>query len=41
MPIALYPRSWFVYEGVFKPSSKVNSFFPDLGAELPETSYPT
>ncbi|OKH60433.1 GH116 family glycosyl hydrolase [Scytonema sp. HK-05] len=37
---ALYPRSWFVYEGVFQANLTCEQFSPIWAANYQETSYP-
>lgn len=37
---ALYPRSWFVYEGVFETNLVCEQFSPILPGNYQETSYP-
>ncbi|NER35873.1 MAG: bile acid beta-glucosidase [Oscillatoria sp. SIO1A7] len=37
---ALYPRSWFVYEGVFEAQLTCEQFSPILPGNYQETSYP-
>lgn len=37
---ALYPRSWFVYEGVFQTQLKCEQFSPIWAENYQETSYP-
>ena len=38
---ALYPRSWFVYEGVFQTQLTCEQFSPIWAGNYQETSYPT